>query len=106
LQNILLLPIRKSNGKNTAPPQAEVLTDPETGEIVTDPCKIAGIVENFTLTAWLPLVLRLGHTFLLNPKPGATTPGWIDSARTTSSLKLPSQGLRMIPKGSGSTIPS
>eukprot|EP00983_Pelagomonas_calceolata_P079907 1154904-Pelagomonas_calceolata.AAC.1 len=32
-------------GKSTAPPQAQALTDPTTGVVETDPCKVASIVE-------------------------------------------------------------
>eukprot|EP00983_Pelagomonas_calceolata_P026804 841959-Pelagomonas_calceolata.AAC.1 len=58
------------NGKSTTPPQIKVLTDRNTGEMEK---------------VWLPLALKLGLIFHLTPKPGATTPGWTDSARTTSS---------------------
>eukprot|EP00983_Pelagomonas_calceolata_P104114 1158987-Pelagomonas_calceolata.AAC.4 len=35
------------NGKSTTSPKAQVLTDPATGKIETDPCTIVAIVEKF-----------------------------------------------------------
>eukprot|EP00983_Pelagomonas_calceolata_P049102 1141341-Pelagomonas_calceolata.AAC.3 len=86
------------NGKSTPPPQAQALTDPTTGEVETDPCKVAGIVEKFFTGCMAAPNIKTG-VYLPSDPCAKRNYTWMElSARITSSLKLPSPGPIILPK--------
>jgi len=54
-----------------------VLTDPETGEIETDPCKVAGIVEKFYTDSMAAPSIKTGAYLPSEPQARRNYP-WMD----------------------------